>query len=112
MSWKSWEVQAREERAKLWLSTERDGLSRLKSSPERSPTVSYSSRDLLLGTQVQIPIHPSNCLITSLKLDKNRKALLERKKRVSKDKNKHKEGLADLGWAHSVQHPSITVVAN
>jgi hypothetical protein len=36
-------------------------------------------------------------LITSLKLDKNRKALLERKKRVSKDKKKHKEGLADLG---------------
>jgi hypothetical protein len=50
----------------------------------------------LIGTQVQIPIHPSNCLVTSLKVDKNRKALLERKKRVAKEKNKHKEGLAGL----------------
>jgi len=31
-----------------------------------------------------------------LKIDKNRKAILERKKRVSKEKNKHKEGLAGL----------------
>ena len=47
-----------------------------------------------IGSQVQIPIHPSNCVITSLKLDKDRKALLERKKRTVKDKNKHKEGVA------------------
>ena len=50
----------------------------------------------LIGTQVQIPIHPSKCVITQLKLDKDRKAILERKKRVSKQKNKHKEGLAKL----------------
>jgi hypothetical protein len=31
-------------------------------------------------------------LITQLKIDKDRKALLERKKRVAKQKNKHKEG--------------------
>jgi hypothetical protein len=30
-------------------------------------------------------------LITQLKLDKNRKALLERKKRIAKKKNKGKE---------------------
>jgi hypothetical protein len=47
-----------------------------------------------LGQQSQIPIHPSNCLVTALKLDKGRKALLERKKRVAKEKNKHKEGAA------------------
>mmetsp|Transcript_55964 Transcript_55964/g.77141 ORF Transcript_55964/g.77141 Transcript_55964/m.77141 type:complete len:137 (-) Transcript_55964:175-585(-) len=40
------------------------------------------------GQQHQIPIHPSNCMITTLKLDKDRKALLERKKRtVSSKKN-------------------------
>jgi hypothetical protein len=33
-------------------------------------------------------------LITQLKLDKDRKALLERKKRVTKQKNKHREGAA------------------
>ncbi|CDW71975.1 60s ribosomal protein l26 [Stylonychia lemnae] len=48
------------------------------------------------GTQVQIPVHASNLLITQLKIDKNRKAILERKKRVTKEKNKHKEGLAGL----------------
>jgi hypothetical protein len=37
-------------------------------------------------------VHPSNVSITNLKLDKDRKALLERKKRVAKQKNKHREG--------------------
>ena len=45
----------------------------------------------ILGQQAQIPIHPSNCVITSLKIDKNRKSILEKKKRVAKEKNKHKE---------------------
>ncbi|TNV72962.1 hypothetical protein FGO68_gene1438 [Halteria grandinella] len=40
----------------------------------------------------QIPIHPSNCVITTLKIDKDRKAILEKKKRVAKQKNKHREG--------------------
>ena len=44
------------------------------------------------GSQVQVPVHPSNCVITTLKIDKNRKALLERKKRVAKGAKKHKEG--------------------
>ena len=47
--------------------------------------------DISIGSQSQIPIHSSNVLITQLKLDKSRKALLERKKRVAKEKNKHKE---------------------
>ncbi len=32
------------------------------------------------GAQVNVPIHPSNVQITKLKLDKDRKDLLERKK--------------------------------
>ena len=46
----------------------------------------------LNGQQVQVPIHPSNVEVTSLKLDKDRKALLERKKRsaASKDKTMNK----------------------
>jgi hypothetical protein len=51
---------------------------------------------LAVGTQVQIPLDASNLVITSLKIDKNRKEILERKKRVTKEKNKHKEGLAGL----------------
>jgi hypothetical protein len=49
-----------------------------------------------IGTAVQIPIHPSNVVVTALKLDKNRKAILEKKRRVVKDKIKHKEGMAGL----------------
>ena len=48
------------------------------------------------GQQAQIPIHPSNCVITQLKLDKNRKAILERKKTPVKNKNKHREGMAGV----------------
>ena len=45
-------------------------------------------REKLNTQQSNIPIHPSNCVITTLKLDKDRKALLERKKRTAKDKHK------------------------
>tara|TARA_B110000285_G_C14908954_1_gene506947 strand:+ start:176 stop:574 length:399 start_codon:yes stop_codon:yes gene_type:complete len=38
------------------------------------------------GQAYQIPIHPSNCVVTAMKLDKDRKALLERKKRTAGDK--------------------------
>ena len=38
-------------------------------------------RDKKNGSQVQIPVNPSNCEITQLKLDKSRKALLQRKNR-------------------------------
>lgn len=40
------------------------------------------------GQQANIPIHPSNVQVTSLRLDKDRKALLENKKRKSDDKGK------------------------
>lgn len=43
------------------------------------------------GQQAQIPIHPSNCSITSLKLDKDRKSILEKKKRTAASKDKHKQ---------------------
>ncbi|KAJ3042953.1 60S ribosomal protein L26A [Rhizophlyctis rosea] len=39
------------------------------------------SREKVNGASVPIPIHPSNVVITTLKLDKDRKALLERKDR-------------------------------
>ena len=48
------------------------------------------------GTQVQIPLHPSNCQIINLKLDKDRKKLLEKKKVVEKEKGKYKAGQMGL----------------
>jgi len=84
-------------RARSRQSTERDGPFTSKRSSERRPTVCDSFVSyifLFLGQQSQIPIHPSNCLVTALKLDKGRKALLERKKRIAKQKNKHREGAA------------------
>jgi len=41
-------------------------------------------RDKKNGSQVQIPIDPSNCELTQLKLDKSRKELLARKNRSNK----------------------------
>jgi len=38
------------------------------------------------GQTVKIGVHPSKVVIKKLKLDKDRKALLERKKRVGTDK--------------------------
>ena len=52
-------------------------------------------RDKHNGNTVPLPIHPSNCIITHLKLDKDRKALLERKKRVDPEKGKYKAGGLD-----------------
>ena len=43
------------------------------------------------GQQAQIPVHPSNCLITTLKLDKDRKRILDKKKRSQASKDKHKQ---------------------
>merc|ERR1711862_90818 len=42
------------------------------------------TRDKANGQTVPIPIHPSKVTITKIKLDKDRKALLERKNRSSK----------------------------
>ncbi len=36
------------------------------------------TRDKLNGQSVQVGIHPSKCVITKLKIDKDRKALLDR----------------------------------
>ena len=69
-----------------------------------------ASYNFRVGTQVQIPLAASNLLITSLKIDKNRKEILERKKRVTKEKNKHKEGLAGLDWAVSSQEEASSAL--
>ena len=55
------------------------------------------TKDKANGTQVQIPIHSSNCQIVNLKLDKDRKKILERKKVVEKGKGKYKAGAVDMG---------------
>merc|ERR550514_403758 len=48
------------------------------------------SRDKANGQTVPIGIHPSKVMITKIKLDKDRKALLERKNRAAK-KGKYTE---------------------
>ncbi len=55
------------------------------------------TKDKANGTQVQVPLAPSNCQITTLKLDKDRKKVLERKKVVSKAKGKYEAGKVDMG---------------
>ena len=42
------------------------------------------TREKQSGATVQVGIHPSKCVITKLKLDKDRKAILERKNKESK----------------------------
>merc|ERR1711971_965605 len=41
------------------------------------------------GQQANIPIHPSNVVVTTLRLDKDRKALIARKKKSAAAKDKH-----------------------
>ena len=49
---------------------------------------------------MQVGIHPSKCVITKLKLDKDRKAILERKNKESKsDKAKGKFTEKDVAMA-------------
>merc|ERR1719163_2658492 len=49
------------------------------------------TREKASGATVQVGIHPSKCVITKLKLDKDRKAILERKNKENKsDKGKGK----------------------
>jgi large subunit ribosomal protein L26e len=45
------------------------------------------TKDRSNGATVQIGIHPSNVVITSLKLDADRKAILERKSTAKKAKS-------------------------
>merc|ERR1712146_731659 len=60
------------------------------------------TRDKANGAQVNVGIHPSNVVITKLKLDKDRKAILERKdtsKATEKGKGKYSaaaDGKMDL----------------
>ena len=49
------------------------------------------TREKASGATVQVGIHPSKCVVTKLKLDKDRKQILERKNRETKsDKGKGK----------------------
>ena len=55
---------------------------------------------VLAGATVQVGIHPSKCVITKLKLDKDRKAILERKNRDNKsDAAKSKFSEKDVAMA-------------
>ena len=60
-------------------------------------------KDKKNGSQVQVPIDPSNCEITQLKLDKSRKALLQRKNRSSAS------GAGDMDWAQLLDWDSSSV---
>ncbi|XP_004713915.1 60S ribosomal protein L26-like [Echinops telfairi] len=54
----------------------------------------YIERDKAKGTTVHVGIHPSKVVIPRLKLDKDRKKILERKAKscqVGKEKGKYKE---------------------
>lgn len=52
------------------------------------------------GATVQVGVHPSKCVITKLKLDKDRKAILDRKNREAKtDKGKGKFTEKDMAMA-------------
>lgn len=55
-------------------------------------------REKANGTTVHVGIHPSKVVITRLKLDKDRKKILERKaksRQVGKEKGKYKEELIE-----------------
>ena len=56
------------------------------------------TREKANGATVQVPIHPSKVIITRLKLDKDRKAILERKNR-SNNVEKGKFTEADVSMA-------------
>eukprot|EP00341_Mesodinium_pulex_P014635 CAMPEP_0116947256 /NCGR_PEP_ID=MMETSP0467-20121206/37544_1 /TAXON_ID=283647 /ORGANISM="Mesodinium pulex, Strain SPMC105" /LENGTH=145 /DNA_ID=CAMNT_0004631333 /DNA_START=22 /DNA_END=459 /DNA_ORIENTATION=+ len=59
------------------------------------------TKDKANGTPVPLGIHPSNVEITKLKLDKDRKAILERKNRLkSSEAGKGKVQSGDVGLAN------------
>ncbi|EGW11990.1 60S ribosomal protein L26 [Cricetulus griseus] len=61
-------------------------------SMERNPQ--HQRREKANGTTVHVGIHPSKVVITKLKLDKDRKKILESKakcRQVGKEKGKYKE---------------------
>merc|ERR1712048_106150 len=56
--------------------------------------VERTQREKVNGTTVQVGIHPSNCVITKLKLDKDRNAMLARRaagRAAAQAKDKHTE---------------------
>merc|ERR1712054_540847 len=58
------------------------------------------TREKQSGATVQVGIHPSKCVITKLKLDKDRKAILERKNKEAKSaKGKGKFTEQDVAMA-------------
>merc|ERR1719273_1650518 len=58
------------------------------------------TRDKANGQTVPVGIHPSKCVITKLKLDKDRKALLDRKNKETKSaKSKGKFTEQDVAMA-------------
>merc|ERR1712002_185731 len=60
--------------------------------------VERMQREKVNGSTVQVGIHPSNCVITKLKLDKDRTKMLERRaaSRAAKQaKDKHSEPMAE-----------------
>merc|ERR1719199_1762899 len=58
------------------------------------------TREKASGQTVQVGVHPSKCVITKLKLDKDRKSLLERKNRSNATaKGKGKFTSADVAMA-------------
>ena len=67
----------------------------------RAPAASHPSLALPpSGATVQVGIHPSKVVITKLKLDKDRKAILERKNKEAKsDKAKGKFTEKDMPMA-------------
>merc|ERR1719498_2200449 len=62
--------------------------------------VERCTTDKVNGAQVPVGIHPSKVVITKLKLNKDRKAILERKRRTTDaDKGKGKFTEADVDMA-------------
>ena len=57
------------------------------------------TREKANGATVNVGVHPSNCVITKLKLDKDRKKILERKDRttLSEKKGKHTDESISMG---------------
>lgn len=49
------------------------------------------TREKSNGQSVQIGIHPSNCTVTNLKLDKDRESILDRISKGREEKSKRKE---------------------
>lgn len=54
------------------------------------------SKDKSNGQSVPTPVHPSNVMITKIKLDKDRKALLDRKARSRSEKKGQKHSAKTL----------------